>query len=285
MKSVEIAVRNECEMSKGERLEATWTDEEIEQALISAIGMIAVLLVSILFLGRLFAQALPGNTSQDQGDQGLQTSNGRYQQQSDGTNNLESNNQVSTGSHRFEKAEGLSPFFEIDDPEYITIGENMLNMLNALNGQRMNISKGSLLVVTIRPSDCNNVMIAKVLRAFSCVVSVICILHIPTDMPDLFNNSTECHIHNEHVQLKQMISKLRDAGISENHIADHRFLVCQSIIGRVAIIRQLGNTRVVSLVLDFNHGVYKQLSRFGFNVVIYGDEKTPSLDKFLSLIE
>lgn len=261
-------------MSEEIPAEASWSDEEIEQALISFIGLLAVLLVSLVFLSRLILPS--GRNNQNQREQERYTLNQNTDQ---GSRDIRQSRQALNSSCRVEKAEGLNPFTEIDDTEYRVIGTRLLSQLCKMHNQQKSIAKGSMIAVSINPDDCNAGEVAKVLRALSCMCSVIVILSTP-DTPDFLNKSA-----NNRSQTNLLIKKFRDAGLSQNYIADHRFLACQSLIGRVAIIRQLGNAKVVSLVLDYDKDIESQLSRFGFNVIVYGDASIPSLNDLLSIVD
>lgn len=53
----------------------------------------------------------------------------------------------------------------------------------------------------------------------------------------------------------------------------HRIVAAQSITGRVAFVRQLGR---VEFVLDFEDDMRSQLGRFGFRVLVYGNDSKGS---------
>jgi hypothetical protein len=49
----------------------------------------------------------------------------------------------------------------------------------------------------------------------------------------------------------------------------HRIVGAQTIAGRIAFVRQLGR---VEFVLDRDEDMRTQLGRFGFRVLVYGDD-------------
>mmetsp|Transcript_1862 Transcript_1862/g.2567 ORF Transcript_1862/g.2567 Transcript_1862/m.2567 type:complete len:269 (-) Transcript_1862:1890-2696(-) len=70
-----------------------------------------------------------------------------------------------------------------------------------------------------------------------------------------------------------MIQCLRGKeGLPEKVLPDHRIVAAQSLTGKIALVRQLGQR--VEFVLDYDNETKKELERFGFKVLVYQSDVT-----------
>lgn len=243
-----------------------WSDDEIENALITFFSFF-MLLTSTLFLGRIFFSSDEANHTNNRQAQNQYASSSSQRNDSTVRQQVSQQNSPNVSQN----AEGLLPYVALDDdPEHTKIGHKIIEKLKNTSDYGKTVSKGSVIVIAFREEDLiNNVEITKIIRSLSCVCNLFCVLEVEESQSlDQSNGYT----FTEQDQIKKVISIIRKAGVSEKSLADHRILGCRGIIGRVAIIRQLGNAQVVSLVLDHDEGMKDQLTRFGFNVLSHKAE-------------
>jgi len=69
----------------------------------------------------------------------------------------------------------------------------------------------------------------------------------------------------EENEISSYRNRLYDMGLPKELLKHHRIVACQSVVGRIAFVRQLRPEAVI----DFDEEVKDQLSRFGFRVVIH----------------
>lgn len=119
-------------------------------------------------------------------------------------------------------------------------------------------ARGSTVVVSIPQEHVDCPKLRRVLFLLSTFYNLFCILSFDTKV------SAE--------QMSGVIAKLRGNAKEEELptevLPDHRIVAAQSVTGRVAFVRQLAR---VEFVLDFEPQVRTQLSRFGFQVFVYGN--------------
>jgi len=78
------------------------------------------------------------------------------------------------------------------------------------------------------------------------------------------------------------IAKLRGPdpkALPREILPDHRIVAAQSRMGRIALVRQLGR---VEVVLDHETAMKDELDRFGFKVLLYGDDRTTGASRLAS---
>lgn len=118
---------------------------------------------------------------------------------------------------------------------------------------KMPASKGCNVVFTIREGDLlddvNMSVICDTLTMIGSDFNLFCILDILPNATDQMTND--------------IMAKLN--GIPEVVLPRHRIVATKTVTGRVAFVRQLRP----EIVVDYDVEVEKQLTRFGFRVVIY----------------
>jgi hypothetical protein len=136
------------------------------------------------------------------------------------------------------------------------------------NGSESNIKlpqRGGWIVVSIPEDDVICPRLRRILLLLATYLSVVVILSVK-------DSSTE-------EDIQQLTQTMRGDGSSsfqlpEAVLPSHRIVAAQSLIGRIAISRQLGT---VEFVLDFDTEMKSQLSRFGYKVITYGDNESVSI--------
>jgi len=113
--------------------------------------------------------------------------------------------------------------------------------------------RGSTILVTIRPSDVECVSLKRVLYLLGTYFNLFLVIHVTESPPK--------------AKVAEWISKIHGEGLPMEILPQHRIVVVQSVLGRVALVRQLGN---VEFALDFDPEMRTQLGRFGFKVMVYG---------------
>eukprot|EP00594_Rhizosolenia_setigera_P010414 CAMPEP_0178971072 /NCGR_PEP_ID=MMETSP0789-20121207/20020_1 /TAXON_ID=3005 /ORGANISM="Rhizosolenia setigera, Strain CCMP 1694" /LENGTH=358 /DNA_ID=CAMNT_0020657899 /DNA_START=104 /DNA_END=1180 /DNA_ORIENTATION=- len=134
------------------------------------------------------------------------------------------------------------------------------------------LSKGSNIVLTLREEDLSNDQ-----QTQSKIKSICNTLTIIGSEYNLFL-IVDFSSSVESTNTKKLESKLDQIknGITtpQEILPKHRIVAAQSIIGKVAFVRQLRP----HLVVDHDVEVKKQLSRFGFRVVVYDNKKNEDGD-------
>ena len=90
-----------------------------------------------------------------------------------------------------------------------------------------------------------------------------------------YNMIVLVEVKDDKVEKDTLVKPLRK-GVSEQALPTHRILLCQSVTGRVALVRQLAR---VALVVDWEEEVSKQLERFGYKVALVPQGLGTLLDK------
>jgi hypothetical protein len=124
-------------------------------------------------------------------------------------------------------------------------------------------ARGSTIVVSIISSDVGCPKLRRVLYLLATFFNLLVIIHVG-------DNATTDE------QLDRLVDKLRGSKdeLPDEVLPRHRIVAAQSIMGRVAFVRQLSR---VEFVLDFDMKVRdEQLERFGYRVYIYGQQKSNS---------
>lgn len=127
---------------------------------------------------------------------------------------------------------------------------------------RMPATKGCNVVVSIREEDLSNddddddsalARLCETLTAIGAEYNLFCILGAsPTTNAE---------------RTKELV-RTKFAGVPEDVLPRHRVVAATTVTGRVAFVRQLRP----EVVVDYDAEVEKQLTRFGFRVVLYGGE-------------
>lgn len=249
-----------------------WSDEDIEKALLQFFVILFVVVASTVFLTR-FLPSAP-NSRRNAGESVQQQRRHTTEYRTRGANaNHTSIDAMSEGGATIIGAEGIAAFQCTDDIVHEKIGEEIANNF-ALHGLGTRLIKGSMIVVTIREEELDNSNTAKVLRSMGCHFLLFVIISLQSVSAQTQGSTIK--------EVSAAVSRLREAGLPEHAIPTHRIVACQSVVGRVATVRQLGSARVVGLLLDYDPQTKKQLSRFGFNVVIYGGVDSCCLGSLLS---
>mmetsp|Transcript_23216 Transcript_23216/g.35850 ORF Transcript_23216/g.35850 Transcript_23216/m.35850 type:complete len:283 (+) Transcript_23216:205-1053(+) len=248
-----------------------WSDEDIEKALLQFFVVLFVVVASTVFLTRLLPSA--PNAERDSVEARQQRSyDTEHRTRAANGNHLSMDVMSGRGAATI-GAEGIAAFQSTDDMEHETIGEEIANSF-ALYGLGSRLVKGSMVVVTVREEELDDSDTAKVLRSLGCYF----LLFVIVSLPPVSAQNKGFAIN----EVSNAVNRLRKAGLPEHAIPTHRIVACKSVVGRVATVRQLGSARIVGLLLDFDPEARKQLSRFGFNVVIYGGIGASSLGNLLS---
>jgi hypothetical protein len=126
--------------------------------------------------------------------------------------------------------------------------------------------RGGWIVVSVPEEDVMCPRLRRILFLLATYLSVIVIISVKDSSTD------------EYIQ--QLIDKIRGSDVSssvqlpEAVLPSHRIVAAQSLIGRIAIARQLGT---VEFVLDFDTEMKSQLVRFGYKVIVYGNQENISM--------
>ena len=106
--------------------------------------------------------------------------------------------------------------------------------------------------------------LCNVLAILASQYNLFVVIHADEDTALL--QSTPANDHGEKIKKIQSL-KCNLFSIPKDLLPRHRILCTSSMIGRIAIVRQLRP----DLVVDFDPEIQKQLTRFGFSVHIYDD--------------
>jgi len=102
----------------------------------------------------------------------------------------------------------------------------------------------------------------RILFLLATYYNLLVIINFPPITEEKENNDND---------ISAVIEKLRGERtmdlLPENVLPSHRILASQSVIGRIAVVRQLGK---VEFVLDFDEEMKQALNRFGYRVCVYG---------------
>jgi len=122
-------------------------------------------------------------------------------------------------------------------------------------------SRGKVVVVSIPQEDLECHQLHRILYLLGTYFTLLVVIHVDDD-----NNKTNI--------VDTLVSKLRSEELPSSVLPDHRIVVVQSRIGKIAVVRQLGQTNV-QFVVEYDHQIKLELERFGFQVfVYYGDDNT-----------
>ena len=133
----------------------------------------------------------------------------------------------------------------------------------ALDGAGMTSppSRGATVVVSIPSTDVGCDKLRRALYLLSTHFNTMLILSNVT--PDVTDSDVD-----------EMVTKLRGSDLTAlpaDVLPRHRIVAAQSITGRIAFVRQLGR---VEFVLDFDEEMRSQLGRFGYRVLVYGNDSS-----------
>jgi len=137
----------------------------------------------------------------------------------------------------------------------------VLSRVLALDGAGLPPSRGSTVVISIPSTDVGCEKLRRALYLLSTHFNAMVILS------NVDRNITDADVD-------AMVATLRGndpTALPTDVLPRHRIVAAQSITGRVAFVRQLGR---VEFVLDFDEEMQSQLGRFGFRVLVYGNDSS-----------
>lgn len=123
-------------------------------------------------------------------------------------------------------------------------------------------ARGSTIVICIPVTNLNCSKQRRVLYLLATFFNVLVVFIVEEPTSD--------------AQVEEFVQSLRgspedtDDWLPDDVLPRHRLVAAQSVTGRVAFVRQLGR---VEMVLDVDQEMQSQLSRFGFRVLVYGQQQ------------
>jgi hypothetical protein len=180
--------------------------------------------------------------------------------------------------------EGMLPFRNIqassfesskDDPEMMALNRKdrakLLSNILTLDKTAAPPARGATVVLSIIENDVKCDKARRVVFLLATYFNLLVIILVPSTLNDS--------------EMKDLVAELRGTDnfqVPVPVLADHRIIAAESAMGRIALVRQLG--RRVEFVLDFDTEVKTELNRFGFRVMVYGNENIPKEKKTMSLL-
>jgi len=258
-----------------------WTDEDIESILTTLFLLIFVtIFISYIILklqGGSNTSSNNRNTNQTNRASNVERQRLSHQQQANALNNNDDDDYwykkcLNPLAQRL--VDGVLPFRFISASRYSSKGtgavssDATLAMLATIFLQKQNDSniipsRGSNIVLSLDESvisPSSKEKLCNMLTILGTTYNLFVILSITSS------------INNDIKQINDKVSsyrtKLYEMGVPSDVISPHRIIACSSVVGRVAFVRQLKPDAVI----DFDVEMSDQLSRFGFRVVIVGND-------------
>ena len=255
--------------------ENNWTDDDIELLLTVCVVMVVLLASTLFLLGRSRRNITNRNNS----------NNGHRMRQMHDEHNMMGFVGEGVSERRIQvntSVEGIAGFKEEGkDPEFARIGMKVVSAIcSRLHVSESRVGKGTVVVVSFTPRDLMNKPDCSVglVKALACCYNLVCVLRLPDE-----TTSSKTMSKDDQAVIDDIIRTFRSYGITEEMIGSHKILACRSVVGKVAIIRQLGTPKLVPLVIDFETEVNSQLSRFGFTVFNY--KSNPAIPELSDIFE
>lgn len=129
--------------------------------------------------------------------------------------------------------------------------------------------RGGTLVVSVPEEDVDCNKLRRILYLLGTFYNLLVVVVVePT------SNTDPCTLQG----LNKLVHRVRGTDptlLPPEVLPSHRIVAASSVVGRVALVRQLAR---VELVLECDTQVQVQLQRFGFKVLVYGQAPTPELE-------
>mmetsp|Transcript_22688 Transcript_22688/g.33502 ORF Transcript_22688/g.33502 Transcript_22688/m.33502 type:complete len:267 (-) Transcript_22688:27-827(-) len=134
----------------------------------------------------------------------------------------------------------------------------VLSRILSLDGSTPPPPRGKIVVLSLsRDENLECSKLRRILYLLATYFTLIVVLNVDDDC--------------KQKEIEQMIHSLRGKeGLPERILPDHRIVAAQSLTGKVALVRQLGQR--VEFVLDYDNEMKNELERFGFKVLVYNKE-------------
>mmetsp|Transcript_17293 Transcript_17293/g.25344 ORF Transcript_17293/g.25344 Transcript_17293/m.25344 type:complete len:316 (-) Transcript_17293:418-1365(-) len=282
-------VQQQSNEDQHDYMQNDWTDEDIENAVTSvALLLITFALTYYILVVRPFRAAQQNNGSeatrnvnntqsnrQNPLHAGLGPGSGGANPQSVSTRRQQhEGNGSNTGASSTRVIDGIVPFSTIraqrEQPEVkqdMIEAESLLKNLSSFSRKPTPHKRGSVVVVTIRQNEFEDANAIRFLYLLGCVTNLFVILSFSSESltdKTKFSGSLK-EVEDEVSVIKERMVEL---GLHKSIVPTHRIIACKSSVGRIAFVRQLSP----EWVLDYDSSVRDQLARFGFHVLLYGED-------------